>query len=398
MATGRLRLGGAACLVLRVPSRWRRLWSPQDPHLYGLRFRLLTRSGQVLDEVLSYVGLRTVTCKGDQILLNGEPIYLRMVLDQGYYPDGLWTAPTIQALRRDIQLAQRLGFNGARLHQKVFEPWYFHYADRCGFLVMAEYPDWPGNKTRRWKLPPGYRRLVLREWQQAVEGLHNHPSIIAWTALNEIGPAGGFKHNRGPGGGFGRYRDAAARALLMKEHRHFVKALVARVRRSDKQGRPVHDASGFVHVPAARPDIWSFHDYSQDPKAFRRVLQAPPPKHVEGRQGQPLFVAEYGGVGMEAGGPYGPNPKRFLAGYGGGFRASEGRVALAKVRALTEELYAAPSVAGFCYTQLYDVEYEKNGLLRYDRAFKPGLTLPALREVFGGACQACVAVQRLRRP
>lgn len=124
---------------------------------------------------------------GEHIFLNGEPTYLRLVLDQGYYSDGLWTAPSKRALLRDIELAKCLGFNGARLHQKVFEPWYFHYADLLGFLVVSEYPDWPGDKTRRWLLPEAYKRMVKAEWRAVVEHLHNHTSIIMWTALNEAG-------------------------------------------------------------------------------------------------------------------------------------------------------------------------------------------------------------------
>mmetsp|Transcript_33080 Transcript_33080/g.85240 ORF Transcript_33080/g.85240 Transcript_33080/m.85240 type:complete len:731 (+) Transcript_33080:37-2229(+) len=393
IATGRIRLSGHAddddngdedCLEFAVPSAAERTWSPKDPHLYGLRYRLLAAKSQVIDTVWSYVGLREVCRRGDQLWLNGSPLYLRMVLDQGWYPDGLWTAPTKEALLKDIQSAQRLGFNGARLHQKVFEPWYFFYADQCGFLVMAEYPDWPGDKTRRFSLPLRYKQLVQREWRDIVDRFHNHPSIIAWTTLNECGPSKGWKARGGPGGGFQAYRTEEERQQIVRGYKSFVKSLVAVVRASDRQHRPVHDVSGYNHVPAAEPDLWSFHNYEQKPDRFKLQLQDPPKHHIDGRQGQPLFVAEYGGVGMEAGGPIGCNPPKFHAGYRGGFSSTQGCLALARIRDLTTAIYSTQTLSGFCYTQLYDIEYEKNGLLRYDRTAKPGLSASALRRIFDG--------------
>merc|ERR1712060_742416 len=113
-----------------------------------------------------------------------------------------WTAPTDKALQRDIDLAMSIGFNGARLHQKVFEPRYFYHADVSGFLVVAEYPDWVGGKTCRWQTADDYKQLVTREWSVCVRSLQNHPSIICWGLLNEFGAKGGWAHNHGAGGGF----------------------------------------------------------------------------------------------------------------------------------------------------------------------------------------------------
>lgn len=138
--------------------------------------------------------------------------------------------------------------------------------------------------------------------------------------------------------------------------------------RKDLQGRPVHDSSGWIHVDT---DLWSIHEYTQDPVKFRSILASPPPKHTDGREGQPLLVAEYAGVGYDAGGPYGKNPTSFIAGYPGrpGLPKDQDD-ALSRIGGLTAEICAQKGIAGYCCTQLYDVEFEKNGLLTYDRLAK----------------------------
>eukprot|EP00927_Polykrikos_kofoidii_P022472 TRINITY_DN20959_c0_g1_i2.p1 TRINITY_DN20959_c0_g1~~TRINITY_DN20959_c0_g1_i2.p1 ORF type:complete len:746 (+),score=94.82 TRINITY_DN20959_c0_g1_i2:82-2319(+) len=380
IATCRRTLAGTrrVAMHIEVPDGAARPWCPEDPHLYGIRMRLLCE-GKVIDEVFSYCGLRTVTCRNETVILNGKPIFLRLVLDQGYYPDGLWTAPTDMSLRRDIALAKDMGFNGARLHQKVFEPRYFYHADRLGFLTFAEYPDWAGGKTQRWILPEDYKALIRTEWEAVVVNLHNHPSIIAWGPFNEFGPKEGWRFHRGAGGGFWSRYDPAVRSALIRSHRNFVYDVVQRTRKQDKHRRPVHDSSGWIHVDT---DLWSFHTYIQDPCTLEKLLANLPPKHVRGREGQPMLVAEYAGVGWDVGGPYGRNPRRFLAGYAGrpGLPASQ-EEALERINKLTKCVHDSKTpFAGFCCTQLYDVEYEKNGLLRYDRRRK--YSHAALRAIF----------------
>jgi len=384
LVTGRVAIGKKRTpeLTLKVPKAAVRLWSPQDPYLYGLRLRLYEGS-RIIDEVDSYTALRTVRRVRDEILLNGQPVYLRMVLDQGYYPDGLWTAPSEAALRKDIQLAMDLGFNGARLHQKVFEPLYFKHADELGFLVIAEYPDWNGGFSSRWEVTDEYRETVDREWGTVVADLHNHPSIIAWGVFNEFGPKNGHKYNTGAGGGFWSRYPPARRTAIVKKHYDFVRQVVSKVRKHDLQRRPVHDSSGWIHVDT---DIWSFHEYKQNPEKFGEILQQLPAKFVDGHKGQPMFVAEYAGVGIDLGGPYGKNPKRFTPGYPGASGLPKTAAeALERIGSLTAEIYKVPNITGFCCTQLYDVEHEKNGLLLYDR--KPKFSKSALRHIFDGRGQ-----------
>lgn len=135
-----------------VPANWRntigvlklstvKLWHPGKPFLYDLGITV-KRNGKPVDTVKGYFGLRKITVEGNRFLINGKPVFQRLILDQGFYPDGIYTAPSDEALRRDIELSMAAGFNGARLHQKVFEPRFLYWADKLGYLVWGEYPSW----------------------------------------------------------------------------------------------------------------------------------------------------------------------------------------------------------------------------------------------------------------
>ncbi|WP_394769480.1 glycoside hydrolase family 2 protein, partial [Lacisediminihabitans sp.] len=171
-------------LTLAVPADRVRLWGPEDPHLYGLAVRLVSDDG-VVDEVQSYAGLRSVAISGNRILLNGEPVFQRLVLDQGYWPDTLMTSPDDAALLRDIELSMAAGFNGARLHQKVFEERFYYHADRLGYLVWGEFGDW-GVSGRG---PEGDNQQptasFIGQWLEVLTRDRSHPSIIGWCPLNE---------------------------------------------------------------------------------------------------------------------------------------------------------------------------------------------------------------------
>ena len=166
-------------------------WSPADPFLYNLTLELLSEE-DVVDVVRAYAGLRKVHVEGNRVYLNNEPFYLRLVLDQGFYPEGIWTAPSDEALKQDIELSMAAGFNGARLHQKVFEPRFHYWADRLGYLTWGESSSW-GIDVKE----PVSARNFLSEWREIVERDRNHPSIIAWTPFNETRDTGdGRQHNR----------------------------------------------------------------------------------------------------------------------------------------------------------------------------------------------------------
>ena len=333
---GRAEVAPAAATELEVPLDEVRRWEPGSPTLYDLSLALQTPEGQVVDRVGSYCGLRSVEVDGQRILLNGQPVFQRLVLDQGFYPEGIYTAPDDEALRRDIELAQAMGFNGARLHEKVFEPRFLYWADRLGYLVWGEYPDWGLSRTDR-----GTLGVMLPEWLAAVERDFSHPCIVGWCPFNETGPP----------------RDAET-----------IRTVYRATKRVDPT-RPVIDTSGYTHVET---DVYDCHHYTQDPTELRADLAGLAaggqpwrnfPEQDAPYQGQPILVSEYGGIWWN---PGQADDKAW--GYGDRPRSEE--EFLARYRGLTETLLRHPKVAGFCYTQLYDVEQEVNGLYTYDRRAK----------------------------
>jgi beta-galactosidase/beta-glucuronidase len=213
--------------LLRVSEQ--RLWSPDAPALYDLRLQLM-QGDAVVDEVEAYAGLREVAIRGREILLNGEPVYQRQVLDQGCWPDGVYTAPSDEALRADVAWIKRLGFNGVRKHQKVEDPRWLYWCDHLGLLVWEEmasnYQDSP--RARGW---------LRREWQEVVRRDVNHPCIVAWVPFNE---AWGVRE-----------------LAVDPDQQAHVAAVVADTREIDPT-RPVVDNSGWTHVDT---DIADSHHY-----------------------------------------------------------------------------------------------------------------------------------------
>ncbi len=337
-------------LLLHAPDA--RAWHPSDPALYDAEIEVLGADGRVLDRVDSYVAFRDVEVRGSQVLLNGEPFVQRLVLDQGYWPESLWTAPSDAALRHDIEVGQALGFDGARLHQKVFEGRYHYWADRLGYLTWAESPSW-GLDLRA----PEAARNFLTEWADVVRELRHHPSIVAWTPFNETDP---------------RAADDPQQARVVAD--------AAALTRTLDPTRPVNDASGWVHVDT---DLWTVHHYTQDPDELDRLL-APFPDVVRNEpdleppyRGQPLLVDEFGGIKWV---PAGDAERPDDWGYGDD-PATE-RDFLDRLEGLLAAVRRHPHVAGWCYTQLTDVEQERNGLLDAER--RPKFELATLRRLIRG--------------
>lgn len=333
-----------ACLRLHDPSV--RLWSPEDPFLYDLHFQV-RRGKTVLDEVESYLGFREIRACGGRILLNDRPVFLRFVLDQGYYPEGVWTAPDDESLQRDIRLGLEAGFNGARLHQKVFEERFLYWADKMGYLVISECPDWRMNF-----LNPEACRRFLNEFREIILRDRNHPSIIAWTPLNET------FHNTAIREEYesiykklGQYSPMPNTAF----YRDFVASLRASARELDRT-RLFHDASGGLH---ADTDICSRHFYAKDIAEFEKQFRPGEPVTLHEPAcpyaGQPFLIDEFGMI----------------------FPQADNLPDIAKqIRMMNGD----PKCGGWCFTQLYDVEQEQNGLFRYDRSAKFDSEL--LRSVF----------------
>lgn len=325
-----------------VPVKKVKTWSPESPFLYDIDLEVLDASGNVIDQVKSYAGMRKISVEGNQLLLNNEPYFLRLVLDQGFYPKGVWTAPTDNDLKRDIELSMEAGFNGARLHQKVFEERFHYWADKLGYLTWAETSSW-GVSNDNYEA----QRNFLTEWEEIVVRDRNHPSIIAWTPLNEAGK---------PGGEGARRYDRFVRDLYNLTH--------------NLDYRPVNDASGWVHVVT---DLWTVHNYEQDANKLRETLTMKPDGSVfqNGRpdeeprySGQPYFIDEWGGIKWVVGEQYAEN----TWGYGVGPKSEE--EFYTRLEALTDVIVSIPHMMGHCYTQLTDVEQEQNGIYNYDRTPK----------------------------
>nr|WP_255673081.1 sugar-binding domain-containing protein [Glycomyces amatae] len=351
-----LGLDLAATLRLPIPPERLRPWSPADPHLYDLAVTVLDAEGRAVDEVRSYAGMRSVAIDGDRLLLNGEPVFQRLVLDQGYWPETLMTAPDDAALVRDIELAMAAGFNGARLHQKAFEERFFHHADRMGYLVWAEFGDWgvSGNGPAGHNQQP--TAAFVGEWLELLARDHNHPSIVGWCPLNETHQ---LMHDR-------------TTALDDVTLAMFLATKLA------DPSRPVIDASGYSHRVSAT-DVYDSHSYEQDPEAFRRqqagLAQGEPYRNRDARgevsvpyRGQPFFVSEFGGVWW--------NPEAETTGedraesWGYGQRVRDEEAFYERFSGLVAVLAEDPRMFGYCYTQLTDVFQEQNGIYRFDRSDK----------------------------
>lgn len=335
-------------------------WSPSKPFLYDIKLKV-ENNGKLIDEVNSYFAMRKVSIEGNRILLNNKPIFLRFVLDQGFYKEGIWTAPSDKELKADIERSMAAGFNGARLHQKVFEDRFHYWADKLGYLTWAEYPS--GGFSC---LDPTGQRNFLEEWGNIVTYLKNHPSIIGWSPLNET-----TENNIG---------DAAAPwekegNPMIREYRLFIHN-VANLTRSLDPSRPVNDSSGWIH---ADTDLWTVHNYLDDAKELHDWLcpkDAPiaarfPRFETSYYSGQPYLIDEWGGVryirkedreGDNQGWGYGKRKIETPDDY------------LTCLSEMTEMFAKIPNLSGWCFTQLTDIEQEQNGVYTYTRKAKVPLT------------------------
>ena len=323
------------------------LWEVGAGRLYDLRLTL----GEDGDCVESYFGMRSVACEDGIMLLNGKKVFQRLVLDQGFYPDGIYTARDESELIADIERSLACGFNGARLHQKIFEPRFLYHCDRLGYIVWGEHGNWGLDISR-----PEAWQGFLPEWLEALGRDFNHPAIIGWCPLNET---------------------------QLNQNPEFVKALASLTRATDPT-RLYIDASGWRHVDGVS-DIIDLHNYEQDPDKFAAYL-APTargeaiemPRHGTGYRACPTFVSEYGGIrwapAEDKGWGYGEAPK------------SEEEF-LDRFARLAKVILDNPRMGGLCYTQLTDVEQEVNGLYTYHRELKfdaailrAALTAPAAVE------------------
>jgi len=318
------------------------LWAPDHPNLIDASVTLL-HADEAVDEVASYVGLRSVALTGGRLRLNDRAIVLRMVLAQNYWPQSHLAAPSGDALRREVQLVKELGFNGVRIHQKIEDPRFLYWCDVLGVMAWAEMPsalDYEIDTVAR----------LTREWLEAVQRDLSAPSIVAWVPFNESW-------------GVPNLADDPAQQQA-------VRALYALTKAID-QSRPVVANDGWEHEVS---DILGVHDYSQEADVLRerygsreavdRTLRDTEPYyrslllHELELADVPVMITEFGGVTFD------PDSDAFWNGYGAVDDVEE---LASRYEQLVSALLDSPVVAGFCYTQLTDTAQERNGLLFADR-------------------------------
>ena len=355
-----------------LPVKKMKTWSPENPFLYDVELRVIDKAGNVVDEVKSYAGMRKVHIEGKKIYLNNQPYYQRLVLDQGFYPDGIWTAPSDEALKKDIQLSMEAGFNGARLHQKVFEERFYYWADKLGYLTWGEASSW-GMDCNDIETA----RNFITEWTEIVERDRNHPSILIWTPTNEE-----------------FWPDRVQYPRLMQDLYKLTKAI--------DPTRPFHGTSGGSHIAT---DIWTVHNYEQDPAKLKELLyndgklmEAPKweiqlmPKNIgynglkytdqytfpQYKHDMPYLIDEFGGI------KWNPSQQMESAqntswGYGEPPHSLE--EFYARLEGLVNTVLSlSDHVWGYCYTQLTDVEQEQNGIYNYDRT--PKFDMEIIKSIF----------------
>jgi len=320
--------GGRAEVTIKLDEL--HLWDVGAPELYDLTIEL----GE--DRVDGYFGMRKVDVRAEALYLNDRPLFMRTILDQGFNPEGIYTAPDDDFLRRDIELSMELGFNGARLHQRVFEERTLYWADKLGYIVWGEYANDNIQCDSR-----GIGDFI-GEWSEVLERDFNHPALIGWVINNE--------------------------SYWQRDVDPVCQTTIYNITKKLDTTRPVIDASGGIHFVS---DMFDIHDYEQDPAKLAASLQ----KMVDEKgyfhnplhnpqlkrnvyMGQPYWISEYGGILWGDDG----------WGYGQSVRSVEEFAD--RYVGLTKALLDCPINCGFCYTQLTDVEQEQNGLYKYDRSRK----------------------------
>jgi len=345
------------------------LWSPERPTLLDATVRLFA-GDTAIDEFTSYTALRSISILRDRFMLNGRPYMLRMVLDQGYWPDTLMAAPSDAALRKDVELAKAMGFNGVRKHQKIENPRYLYWADKLGLMVWEEMPS-------AYRFTRTAIKRTVREWSEAIERDYSHPCIVAWIPFNESW--------------------GVPELTNMQAQRHAVEALYHLTKTLDAT-RPVIGNDGWE---SSATDIIGIHDYDANTEHLRqrygpeiKTEQLFDRRRPGGRvltldgyphRGQPIMLTEFGGIALArkanvaaaasasgaSGASAAPGAAAAATAATWGYSSAKDTDELALMfERLLETVVHTALFSGFCYTQFADTFQEANGLLRGDRTPK----------------------------
>jgi beta-galactosidase/beta-glucuronidase len=333
-------------------------WSPQTPGLYDLKVRVL-RNGEAVDTVDTYFGMRKIEVRDGRVYLNNRPLYQRLVLDQGYWPDSLITPPNDEAIRLDLQYTLDFGYNGARKHQKMEDPRYYYWADKMGVLVWGELPspyEFTGDTISN----------LAETMLDFIERDFNHPSIITWVPLNESWGVRNIYTDQ--------CQQAAGRMLY-----HMTKAADGT--------RLCSSNDGWEQVAT---DICALHDYTAEKELMKKHFadrsiveasycdQCPTYANTEVPTGKEAFmVTEYGGIAFQNIGLQGEIGGMQTWGYHE--KVTDEEAFIERFKGVTEAIYEIPYCQGFCYTQLTDVMQEINGLLSPER--KPKMDIARIKAI-----------------
>lgn len=321
-----------------------RTWSPEEPDLYDVKFQLIYQ-GNAEDTVASYFAMREIRIDGSNILLNGHPIYQRLILDQGYWKDSHLTPPSEEALIEDIDKIHALGYNGLRKHQKIEDERFLYWCDVKGMLVWSEmaaayqYTDYAVSE-------------FVSEWMEIVKQNYNHPCIITWTPFNESWGVNQIE--------------------TRKMEQHFTEAVYYLTKSLDKY-RPVIVNDGWEHTIS---DIITLHDYEEVGDVLKAryteckdEIMSTEVYHSSGKsafangyeyKGQPVIISEYGGIAFN----------NDDSGWGYGNKVNTKEEFIKRFDEITTAVKEIPYVCGFCYTQVSDVQQEINGMMDMERNFK----------------------------
>jgi len=326
-----------------------KIWQPASPNLYDLKL-ILYKNGEVVDRIDSYFGMRKISIEGNKVFLNNQPLYQKLILDQGYWPESLVTPPSDQALKKDLELTKKMGFNGVRKHQKIEDDRFYYWADKLGLLVWAEMGS-------TYQYNDQAVENFSSQWLRVVKELYNHPSIICWVPFNESWGIEDVKQN--------------------KKQQHFTESIYYLTKSIDSE-RPIIANDGWEHTIS---DIITFHDYVESTDKLRKTYVESIDQLLQNKkvfndqeyitggkfimadnyyyQGQPIIFSEFGGIAFQD-----------KEGWGYGEQVESKEELSQRMNQLLEIIRDADYFEGYCYTQLTDVEQEKNGLLDENREFK----------------------------
>ena len=318
-------------------------WSINNPNLYDINYKLFCEDA-VIDNVASYFGIRELEIKGNKIYLNEEELYLKLILDQGYWKESHLTPPSEESLIKDIESVLAFGYNGIRKHQKLEDERFLYWCDVKGVLVWSE-------MASCYKFNDNSLQNFTNEWIRVVKQNYNHPSIITWVPINESW--------------------GIPKVSACKKEQNFANTLYYLTKAIDNT-RPVITNDGWEHTIS---DIITIHDYKQDAELLykeyvdteKKVLNNS--KEYNGKhrlfangyqyKGQPIIMSEYGGIAINS-----------EKGWGYGDHARDEKELIERFTKLTETIKSIPYVSGYCYTQLSDVQQEINGLMDENRNYK----------------------------